>query len=224
VVVKIEANKPADCLKNSKLIKEATKRVAWTNDSLPDGYTSHKCWNNVFIPHVRDFMDSLENPWELEKVDMVAKIQYIADKIYPDIPHTVSTKEAVFNRVCHLHYPSSLFTHSIGSLSQTMQKMSEHRGRYGSTALRIVTERLCNKDLFPTLANRKAHVEYCLGSGYPFLFKAFNAKLKVYLQVTILRDTDVQFGIYRRGTAYSNLSCPYLLNTMLQRPQYLGMS
>jgi hypothetical protein len=108
-----------------------------------------------------------------------------------------------------------------------MQKMSEHRGRYGSTALRIVAERLGDKDRFPTLADRKAHVEYCLGPGYPFLFKAFNAKLKVYLQVTIiLRDTDVRLRNYRRGMAYfsPNLSCPYLPNTMLQRPQYPRMS
>lgn len=105
MVVKIEANKPADRLKNSKPIKEATKRVAWTNDSLPVGYTSNKRWTNVFIPHVRDFMDSLANPWELEKVDMVVEIQHIADQVYPDITHTVSTKEAVFHRVCHLHYP-----------------------------------------------------------------------------------------------------------------------
>lgn len=62
-----------------------------------------------------------------------------------------------------------------------MQKMSEHRGRYGSIALKILSERLSDKERFPTLAARKAHVEYCLGPGYPFLFKAFNAKLKVYL-------------------------------------------
>lgn len=179
-IVKIELDVPANRLRTSKTIQNATtssSKFNWTNSHLPEGYNKNKEWLQTFVPLLRDWVGTIQNPWESEKEDVKQVVQEFWDDTYPAIPHKVEAGEAVLGRARFL---SSFSPGMYLSLGQAIQKMSEHRASIGTASFDGVVDRLST---IATKEERKEFVKSVLGKGKPFTYAKFNPKTKARLLV-----------------------------------------
>ena len=66
-------------------------------DDLPAGTQAR--WRRVFVPSWRDFIGTLENPWDVSS--MVHELQQLWDAVFPSVPHKVAYTEVVYCLVSH---------------------------------------------------------------------------------------------------------------------------
>ncbi|ETW85320.1 hypothetical protein HETIRDRAFT_424654 [Heterobasidion irregulare TC 32-1] len=60
-------------------------------DDLPAGTQAR--WRRIFIPSWRDFVGTLENPWDVSS--LIHELQQLWDAVFPSVPHTVAHTEVV---------------------------------------------------------------------------------------------------------------------------------
>jgi hypothetical protein len=135
---------PANRLQNSKTIRNATassSKFNWTNDHLPKGYNKHKEWLQIFVPLLRDWAGTIENPWETEKEDVKQVVQGFWDATYPAIPHKVETGEAVLGRACSVSFSSPACTYSLARLYRRYRNIAPLLGEQPSMQSQIACQR-----------------------------------------------------------------------------------
>ena len=153
------------------VVKKATNSHAttkFTNNDLPAG--SMDLWRPVLIPTFAKFVASYDDPWVIDDQDTITALQKVWDAVYPKIPYTVKTKEAVFVLVS-LSLNASVTLTLDFFFVKALQRISEWRGNFGSTALVMINHFLDHeKELFDTDDKRAEYSKECIKSS-SFLYE-----------------------------------------------------
>ena len=172
--MKINPNKPAERLRGSATIQIATKspvKLSFTNADLPSACLP--LWNERYVPLIWDWAGTLGNPWKYHNVDVSGNLQRMWDIVYPDIIIDILPKEPIFVRVCTDIFQSREVISNV-AMFQSIQRITEWRGAFGSGAIAALKVIWCAKGI-NTQEGRRKYASHMLGKGLPFTWGCFNS-------------------------------------------------
>lgn len=135
-----------------------TRKRPSTNDIAP----RHRAfWTEGVLPHFRDFLGTMENPWNTDDPIILVELQGSYDYTINDGYKIVPTD--------HVHALVSLLASRLLSQInlnhfQAFQRLYEWRGRFAAGAVAAVTAFWeTNSEHYPTPKHRADHVAFLLG-------------------------------------------------------------
>ncbi|KAI9567639.1 hypothetical protein HD554DRAFT_2266893 [Boletus coccyginus] len=179
-VTKIVANAPQERLHHSAPISTATTTKSRpSHQSLPEGSAAQ--FMKIFIPLLRLYCGTLENPWMLPD-RFVDKLQDLWDHVMLDWPHWFDEDDSIY-RLC-------------------MQKIYEWRAHLGKTGIDAIEEMWGTDLKYENMDERQAYVKFALGPSLPFMYgkveflgadhykasKSFRSQLVLQTFASHLRD------------------------------------
>jgi hypothetical protein len=106
--IKVNQNRPTECLSTSGPLKIATKgspKTTFMNADLPA--VCLPLWNECYVPLLFDWAGTLANPWNYHDANMRESLQNMWGIAYPDIHADILPKQVIFVRVCVANSPLS---------------------------------------------------------------------------------------------------------------------
>ncbi|KAG2029391.1 hypothetical protein BDR03DRAFT_987785 [Suillus americanus] len=93
-------------------------RAQYQNTDLPDQVQVDHCWAKKFLPTMMLWAGSQESLWSIPDATLLTHIQIVFQAVYPELNLAIVQNGAVF--------------------SLTVQRLSEWRSNFGSTAIAII--------------------------------------------------------------------------------------
>ena len=118
------------------------------------------------------------------------------DAVYPDIAADIQPKQLIFIQVCITITSQCM---SDISMFQSIQRITEWHGMFGSGAIAAVENIWLNKDIH-TLEGRKKYARHMLSRGLPFTWHAFNSSLREGMSSRCLASVSPDYGWVQKGS------------------------
>ena len=139
--------------------KKRKRAKKYRNNDLPGLLEIKELWNSCVVPMFRDYTAVSDDPWEL--AGAVEQAQWLWDRYFPDIKHTVQPQNDPVFFLVWFHV--SFLCHAIASnIIKLQQQVYTWRGGFASRAEKAVENYFDQRPCFDNPKFRAAYISWAV--------------------------------------------------------------